>query len=452
MDSGDMEEQLTEALDRRSKARVVRLEVDGPSYSEGSLYLATMLGLDSAALYSFNLPLDLKSLLQVYRNNDNSDLKYPAIVPVVPPAFAKTENIFKSIEKKDRLLHHPYDSFQVIVDFIDRAAADPGVTAIDHTLYRTSSESPIMHALTRAAQAGKKVTVYIEIKARFDELNNMRWAAELKKGGCKVIRPMGLYKVHSKLTQVVRKEKDSEFYLTHLGTGNYHPDTARQYTDLSLLTADQDLGKEVAAYFAWLAKGEKPQITFKDILVAPHDLDTQFMKLIREETLIQKSGGKGVILAKMNSLVDDRIIEALYEASQAGVKIRLLVRGICCLRPETNGLSENIEVRSVVDRFLEHSRIYYFRAGGKDKIFLSSADWMPRNFNSRYEIAFPIKNQDLKAYVRDVILAKSMADNVKSWALTAEGSYVRLSPKPGEPRVRSQKAFLDLAAARGEKD
>lgn len=450
MDTGDLEEQIVEALDRRNKARVVRLEVDGLSYSEGSLYLATMLGLDSAALFSFNLPLDLKTLLQVYRLNEKSDLKYPPIVPVIPPAFAKEDDYFEVIRKKDMLLHHPYDSFQVIVDFIDQAASDPAVTAIYHALYRTSSESPIMHALTRAAKAGKKVVVYIEIKARFDELNNLRWASELKKAGCKVIRPMGLYKVHCKLTQVVRQEIGSEAYYTHLGTGNYHPDTALQYTDLGLLTADPDLGMEVAAYFAWLAKGEKPNLDFKDILVAPHNLDHQFLNLIRTETKIQKSGGQGLILAKMNSLVDERIIEALYEASRAGVKIRLLVRGICCLRPGTKGLSENIEVKSVVDRFLEHSRIYYFRAGGQDKVFLSSADWMPRNFNARYEIAFAVKDPDLKAFVRDVILANSFADNVKAWRLSADGTYVRVSPGAGEASVRSQKVFEELARKRYE--
>ena len=450
MDSGDLEEQIEEAIDRRAKARVVRLEVDGPSYSEGSLYLATMLGLDSAALYSFNLPLDLKTLMQVYRAEETVKLKYPSIVPVVPPALSNPEDSFRSIRNQDMLLHHPYDSFQVIVDFIDRSAEDPDVTAIYHALYRTSSESPIMRALMRAAKAGKKVVVYIEIKARFDELNNLRWARELKKAGCRVIRPMGLYKVHSKLTQVVRSENGSGVYYTHLGTGNYHPDTALQYTDLGLLTADPDLGNEVAAYFAWLTKGEKPNMAFKDILVAPQDLDHQFLKLIREETRIQRSGGQGEILAKMNSLVDDRIIESLYEASQAGVQIRLVVRGICCLRPGMKGLSENIEVKSVVDRFLEHSRIYYFRAGGQHKLYLSSADLMPRNFNSRYEIAFAVKDPDLKSFIRDVILATSLADNVKSWRLSADGTYIRITPAPGEKPVRSQKFFEELASKRYE--
>ncbi len=451
-DGEDLEEQIVEAVHRRSNARVVRLEIDGPSYSEGSLYLATMLGLDSAALYSFNLPLDLKSLLRICKNDPPETLKYPAIAPILPQAFVQCRDVFQVIRKKDVLLHHPYDSFDVVVDFLNQASKDPKVISIWHTLYRTSSESPIMMALKNAALAGKKVVVYVEIKARFDELNNVRWASELKKAGCKVIQPFGRYKVHSKLTQIVRREDGKEVYYTHLGTGNYHPDTAKLYTDLGLLTADQNLGKEVASYYAWLWKGKKPRFIFKDIFVAPQDLDLRFLKLIKDETKIQKAGGSGLIWAKMNSLVDQKIIEALYEASQAGVKIRLLVRGICCLKPGIKNLSENILVKSVVDRFLEHSRIYYFRAGGRDKIYLSSADWMPRNFNSRYEIAFAVKDPELKTFVKDVILAGSLSDNVKAWKLKADGNYARIAPKPGEKPVRSQQVFAEFASAAAEKN
>ncbi len=451
-DADDLEEQIVEAVHRRSNARVVRLEVDSPSYSEGCLYLATMIGLDSAALYTFNLPLDLKTLLRICKNDPPKTLRYPPISPILPQAFSHNPNVFEVIKKKDVLLHHPYDSFDVVVNFLNQSSMDPNVASIWHTLYRTSSESPNMMALKNAALAGKKVVVYVEIKARFDELNNVKWAAELKKAGCKVIRAFGHFKVHSKLTQVVRVESGKEVFYTHLGTGNYHPDTAKLYTDLGLLTADQNLGKEVASYYNWLWKGEKPRFTFKDIFVAPQDLDSRFLKLIKEETKIQKAGGAGVIWAKMNSLVDSKLIEALYEASQAGVKIRLLVRGICCLKPGIKGLSENISVKSVVDRFLEHSRIYYFRAGGKDKIYLSSADWMPRNFNSRYEIAFAVKDPELKSYVKDVILARSLGDNVKAWKLLSDGKYVRIVPKLGEKPLRSQQMFAELALAAAEKN
>ncbi len=443
-DPDTFEEQIVKAVSRRSKAKLVRLEVDAPAYSEGVLMLGTMLGLDSASLYRFNLPLDLRSLLPIYRDHREGKLAYKPVQPVVPACIKKYSSVFDAVKARDLLLHHPYDSFDVIVDFLKQAASDSNVAQISHTLYRTSKESPIMEALVHAANAGKKVTVYVEIKARFDELNNVRWATELRAAGARVIRPLKDLKVHSKLTQVVRKEGDAEVYYTHLGTGNYHPGTARQYTDLGLLTADAGLGKEVSLYFDALS-GDKAHHEYNEIMVAPKNLEREFLKLIRAETAHQQNGGKGRITAKMNSLVDQNIVEALYEASNAGVKVRLIVRGICCLRPGVKGMSENISVVSVVDRFLEHSRIYYFRAGGEKKVYLSSADWMPRNFNNRFEVVFPIKDPKLKQFVLDVIMRTSLSDNQKSWVLQSDGTYVRARLPENAKPFRSQFEFEKLA-------
>ena len=441
-----LEEQIAEAVRARKSAKVVRLEVDAPSYSEGALFLAASLGVDSAGLYRFDLPLDLRTLANLYKIRAPRGLKYAPIRPVVPPPLAKSTQLFDVVAKHDILLHHPYDSFDSVVAFLRRAAVDPKVTRIYHTMYRTSRESPVMEALKEAVRRGKQVTCYVEIKARFDELNNLRWAEELRQSGVRVVRPMGAFKVHSKVTQVFRKEDSEERSYLHLGTGNYHPSTAKQYTDLGLLTADRGLGAEIEQYFAALRR-RKSELAPRELLVAPTSLHRSVIRLIREETRIQREGGRGHIMAKMNALVDPDIIEALYEASSAGVRVDLNVRGICCLRPGIKGLSENIRVVSVVDRFLEHSRIYYFRAGGAEKVYLSSADWMPRNFYSRFEIAFPVKDVTLRRFVRDVILDATLADNVKSSVLKPDGAYERLKPPagPGGRVMRSQEFFRGLA-------
>ncbi len=438
-----LEDQIFEAVQRRVRAKVVRLEVDSPTYSEGALFLATSLGLDSAALYRFDLPLDLRTLARIEAPKLGS-LRYPPIEPRVPSPFRKPRSAFKVVRKHDILLHHPYDSFDIVVKFLQGAAQDPQVKRIYHTLYRTTQDSPVMKALMDAAANGKMVVAYIEIKARFDELNNLRWAEHLRRAGVRVVRHLARFKVHSKVTQVIRAEGGAEVSYLHLGTGNYHPITAKQYTDLGLLTCDEDLGREVSAYFAALSRG-KPPTRFNELLVAPVNLHSSMLALIREETRLQKSGIRGHIIAKMNALVDPVIIEALYEASRTGVQVDLLVRGICCLRPGIAGMSENIRVVSIVDRFLEHSRIYYFRAGGARKLYLSSADWMPRNFYSRYEIAFPVKDVELKRYIQDTILGKGLADNQKGWILKPDGSYARATATPGAALVRSQTFFEALA-------
>lgn len=441
-----LEEQIQTAVERRRHAKAIRLEVDAPAYSEGVLALATSLGIDSAGLYRFELPLDLRTLARVYGEKGAERLRYPPVQPQIPPPFRKPRTIFETIRHRDILLHHPYDSFDIVVKFVEAAAADPQVTRIYHTVYRTTRESPVLKALQEAAAKGKKVGVYLEIKARFDELNNVRWAEELRRAGVRVVRPLGHYKIHSKLTQVVRKEDDKEVSYLHLGTGNYHPVTANQYTDLGLLTCDPSLGREVESYFEAIERGRQPS-GFQELIVAPQNLHGQILRMIQKETRIQKEGGRGHIVAKMNSLADPVLIDALYQASAAGVTVELLVRGICCLVPGVKGLSENIRVVSVVDRFLEHSRIYYFRSGGEDRVYLSSADWMPRNFFTRYEIAFPVKDASLKKYIREVILATGLADSVKSWTLRSDGSYERQTPAAGAKEVRSQFLFDALAKA-----
>ena len=438
-----LEDQIWEAVQRRTRAKVVRLEVDSPTYSEGALFLATALGLDSGSLYRFDLPLDLRTLARIEPPKPGA-LRYPPIEPRVPSPFRKPRSAFAIVRKRDILLHHPYDSFDIVVKFLQGAARDPQVRSIFHTLYRTSQDSPIMEALKEAAANGKKVVAYVEIKARFDELNNLRWAEELRRAGVRVVRHLGRFKVHSKVTQVLREEDGVAVSYLHLGTGNYHPITAKQYTDLGLLTCDAELGREVADYFAALARGRRPQ-KFKELLVAPVNLHSSMLALIRDETRLQKEGTRGHIVAKMNALVDPVLIEALYEASRVGVKVDLMVRGICCLRPGIAGMSENIRVVSVVDRFLEHSRIYYFRAGGARKLYLSSADWMQRNFYSRYEVAFPVKDLQLKRYIHDTILGKGLADNQKAWTLRPDGSYARVAPGAGATLIRSQTFFEALA-------
>ncbi|MBI4668043.1 MAG: polyphosphate kinase 1 [Elusimicrobia bacterium] len=440
----DLEEQILEGIRRRrGESKVIRLEVDAPSYSEGALFLAAQLGLDSAALYRFDLPIDLPALRRIFEAPAGSKLRYPQIRPQ-SPRLLRSKNVFETLKSRDILLHHPYDSFDAVVNFLLEAARDPSVSEISHTIYRTSQASPVIEALKEASRQGKKVMVYIEIKARFDEAANLQWAGELRSAGAQVVEPFGGFKVHSKITRVVRNEGTGQTVYVHLGTGNYHPGTARQYTDLGLLTSDEAISRETGLYFSALAeRREAPG--FKELLIAPWNLHDEFVRLIHEEIKFQKRDGSGRITAKMNSLVDPDIIEALYDASAAGVRIDLLVRGICCLKAGIRGMSEMIRVVSVVDRFLEHSRIYSFGTGERQKLYLSSADWMPRNFFSRYELAFPVKDPDLKRYITEIILAKGLADNVKAWDLRPDGTYERLSRQSGAEPVQSQALFEQFA-------
>lgn len=443
-DEDSLEEYIEDNAQDKLKSRVVRLEVDAPYYSEGAMFLASALRLDSAALYRFDMPLDLRALFTVYSLEGFSRLKYPSVTPAVPAPFRKAGRIMGIVAKHDVLLHHPYDSFDIVVNFLKEAACDPSVTEIAHVVYRAGLKSPVMDVLKEAASKGKKVSVYLELKARFDEMNNLRWTRQLRSAGVKVIPPLKGLKVHSKVTQVIRKLPQGATAYTHLGTGNYHSGTARQYTDIGLLTSSVDIGREVTRYFRSLASGT-PLARTRNLLVAPANLHAGVMRLIRAETALHRKTGGGLIMAKMNSLMDPDIIKALYDASRAGVKVELLVRGICCLKPGIKGLSENITVLSIVDRFLEHSRIYYFRAGGADKLYLSSADWMPRNFYNRFEIAFPILDPLLKRYVKSVVLRGGLADTVKAWYLQPDGTYFKARPASNSAAVRSQFHFVSLA-------
>jgi len=443
-DEDSLEEHIEDNAQNKLKSGVVRLEVDAPYYSEGAMFLASALRLDSAALYRFDLPLDLRALVAVYNLQGFERLKYPAVTPAVPAPFKREGRIMRVIDKHDVLLHHPYDSFDIVVNFLKEAANDPSVAEIYHVVYRAGLKSPVMDALKEAAARGKKVSVYLELKARFDELNNLRWSRQLRAAGVKVIPPLRGPKVHSKVTQVIKMLPAGTAVYTHLGTGNYHSGTARQYTDLGILTSNLEIGREVGGYFRSLAAG-KPLPRFRNLLVAPVNLHTGILRLIRAEAAHHRRSRGGRIMAKMNSLVDPDIIKALYDASRAGVKVELLVRGICCLKPGIKGLSENISVLSIVDRFLEHSRIFYFRSGGADKLYLSSADWMPRNFFNRFEIAFPILDPLLKRYVKNVVLKGGLADRVKAWRLQPDGTYLKARPSSPRKAVRSQFHFVSLA-------
>ncbi len=396
------------------------------------------------------MPLDLRTLAKIYNVKAFNRLRYPIIRPQTPPFLQGSRDLFKSIKDRDVLLHHPYDDFDVIVRFIKKAARDPQVTRISHTLYRTSRESPIMEALKMAARNGKKVTVYVEIKARFDELNNIRWAEELRKAGARVVRPMGGFKVHCKMTQVIRRERGDDVSYLHLGTGNYHPGTARQYTDLGLLTCDEQLGKEAALFFGTLTRRKKPE-RFKDLMVAPGNLHYEFEKLIRQETLFQLNGGRGHIIAKMNSLVDQAVIDALYAASRAGVRVDLIVRGVCCLVPGLPGLSENIRVRSLVGRFLEHVRACYFHNdGGEPDIYAGSADWMPRNFFRRVEVVFPLLDPALRRWVLDELFAIELQDNENARVLGPDGGYLPVPRAADAPAFSAQSYYIAAAGLRAQ--
>lgn len=445
-DDGDetLESQVIKAVSKRQYSRVVRLEIDSPDYPDSAFFLATNLRIEPASIYRFDLPLQLHFFIS-FKNmfiEKRCKLLYPPIVPIKPRILKKNSDIFKTISKQDIILHHPYDSFDVVTDFLWQAARDPNVTEIFHTLYRTCNKTPITEILKTAAKNKKKVVVYVEIKARFDEMNNVMHADDLRKAGVQVVNPISNYKVHSKITMVSRIENGKKVYYAHLGTGNYHAGTAKQYTDLGLLTKNVDITSDVSIYCN-MFKSRKFTPKFLHLLVSPVNLHKQIKSLINREIFYAQKGFKGHIIAKMNALTDTDVIETLYKASQSGVRIDLIVRGTCCLKPKVLGLSKNIKVVSVIDRFLEHSRIFYFRANGMHKVYLSSADWRPRNFLRRYEIAFPIFDTKIKQYICDVILYNSLHDNVRGNILKADGSYSKVRYK--NEKIRSQFLFEKLA-------
>jgi polyphosphate kinase len=435
-------------LRKRSRGDAVRLEVqkDCPPHITDQLLQTFHLTNDD--LYQVDGPINFLRLMPVISEVDRPDLKFRPFVSVIATPSPDHEDIFSQIRRRPILLHHPYDSFQTVLDFIEQAAEDPNVLAIKQTLYRTSGDSQIVGSLAEAAESGKQVTVVIELKARFDEAANIKWARTLQEAGVHVVYGIVGLKTHAKLALVVRREEDGLRRYLHLGTGNYHPSTAKLYTDLGLLTCDPDLTNDSAELFNWLT-GVSIFPDLKKIKAAPKALHEFVLEMIERETEHAKHGKPSGIFGKVNSLVDPEVIQALYRASQAGVKINLMVRGVCCLRSRAPGISDNITVRSVIGRFLEHSRIYRFENGGRPQIYLASADWMARNFFRRVETCFPIEEPELQAQIEQ-ILDTYWKDNVKSREQNSELTYIRRSIE-GE-WIDAQAIFLEQASKRKKPD
>jgi polyphosphate kinase len=431
--------EIEKELKKRKWGAAVRLEVQEGRMSEKVLdYLLSELEIDSKDVYKIKGPLDLTFLFgfisQLKKKRGN--LTFEVFIPQPPQDLHSHEDLFEKAFHEDMFFHHPYESFEPIVDFVSVAANDPNVLAIKQTLYRVSGDSPVIEALKRAAENGKQVTVLVELKARFDEENNVQWAKELEKAGCHVIYGMNNLKTHSKITLVVRKTHGRIDRFVHLGTGNYNDQTAKLYTDMGIITSKRKFGIDATNFFNYLSGyTEKPE--FHHLVVAPFDIRDEFIWLIDQEIASHKSNGNGRIIAKMNSLTDKELIMKMYEASSAGVQIDLIVRGICCLRPGIKGVSENIQVISIVGRFLEHSRIYYFHHNGERKIYLSSADMMTRNMVKRVEILFPIYKGSIKKRLLD-ILGLTLRDNMKARIQDSEGDYHYVQCKEGAPRINSQ--------------
>jgi polyphosphate kinase len=444
----DLLQTIQAELRRRDRGNAVRVEIGMGEGVETSVQrLCRALNVDPVQdVFSVSGPLYLTDLVAVVQDDERRELRDEIFTPQPSVAFRDVEDPFAVIRERDVLLHHPYESFDAVVELVGRAADDPNVLAIKQTLYRTGGDSPIVKALARAAEAGKQVTAVVELKARFDEASNIQWARTLEQSGVQVI--YGLYglKTHVKALLVVRKEKDKLRRYVHLSTGNYNPQTARLYTDFGLFTANRDIGDDVVSLFNLLTAYSAPN-RWNRLVAAPLGLHEAVLGLIAREAAHARAGKKASITAQMNALVDVDVIDALYAASQAGVEIKLFVRGICCLRPGIPGLSERIQIRALIDRFLEHVRIFRFANGGAEEVFLSSADWMPRNFHRRVEVLIPVLDQAVRE--RLVALSEIMfSDNTKTWELGSDGTYTKVLPLPGAPIVRAQSRFIELAKER----
>lgn len=419
----------------------VRLEAADNCPDEISYFLLQQFNLNEEDLYKVNGPVNLNRLQAIHDQVRRPDLLYPSFTPQLPPRLVDETSIFEALHNGDILLHHPFQSFAPVIDFVRQAAADPAVLSIKQTLYRTGNDSSIVEALKDAARAGKEVTVVIELMARFDEEANIELATELHEAGAHVVYGVVGYKTHAKMIMVVRREGRRLRRYVHLGTGNYHAGTARQYTDYGLLTCDPVFGEDVNKLFHQLT-GLGRASKMKKILQSPFTLHKSMLEHIRHETIVARDGGKARIIAKMNALVEPEIIRALYEASQAGVEIDLIVRGVCCLRPGIPGVSDHIRVRSIVGRFLEHSRAFYFYHDGDELLYCSSADWMPRNFFMRVEACFPIDEKRPREQIMTHGLLNYLSDNTQAWLLQPDGSYKRV--KTSSQRIRSaQQSLLD---------
>jgi len=446
-------EDLLETIEAGVRARrfgsVVRLMVSEDMPSHILDILISNLEVDASQVYKTGSPLSLKRLMDLY-NVDRPDLKDVPFVPAVPAALAADdEDVFSVVRRQDVLLHHPFDSFQPVIDFLDKAAHDGRVLAIKSCLYRVGRNSPVVEALLEAAREDKQVAVLVELKARFDEESNIEWARALEAEGVHVVYGLLGLKIHGKVTMVVRREGGHIVRYAHLSTGNYNAVTAHLYTDIGLFTADEHIADDVTNLFNYLT-GYSAKSDYRKLLVAPVNLRARLLGLIEREIEHKKHGREAHLVFKMNALVDPQMIRALYRASQAGVRVDLLVRGICCLRPGVPGVSDNIEVISIVGRFLEHSRIYYFANGGDEQVFVGSADLMPRNIDHRVEVLFPIEDKRLIRTIRADVLAMYFADTVKARRMTAEGAYVRPRPVRGKKAFNSQQWLIRASRQENE--
>lgn len=434
--------EIEKSIQQRKWGACIKLEITKAMSKKAKRKLIEELEISEEDVYELKGQLDLTCFMKFQGRPEFDELREPIYKPLPSRDFYEQEDIFEVIREKDRLLHHPYQSFDTVVDFVRKAAADPDVLAIKQTLYRVSGDSPIIAALIEAAQNGKQVTVLVELKARFDEANNIVWAKKLERAGCHVIYGLVGLKIHCKMILVVRKEEDGIRRYVHLGTGNYNDVTARLYTDIGMFTAKESYGSDVSTLFNVLS-GYSHYTLWKKLEVAPTTMREAFNRHIDREIENVKLGVRGRIIAKMNSLIDDQIVEKLYEASQAGVEIHLIVRGMCSLIPGIRGVSENITVHSIVGTFLEHSRIYYFYNQGKEDIYLSSADWMQRNLNRRIETLFPVEDPDLKTELKH-ILDITLRDTIKTRVMTETGEYIRVD-KRGKELLSCQQYFCEEA-------
>ena len=443
-DAEDLLKEIEKSLKMRQWGEVIKFEYEERIDKRLVKYLKKQFKVHSCDMYAFNGPLDLTFLMKCYGIEGFEDLKEAPYIPQKNKKLRADKNIFNQIRKGDVLLHHPYESFDPIVAFIKQAAEDENVLAIKQTLYRVSGHSPIIAALAQAAENGKQVTVLVELKARFDEENNINWARKLEKAGCHVIYGLVGLKTHCKIALVVRREADGIRRYVHLGTGNYNDSTAKLYTDTGMFTCRNAVGEDATAVFNMLSGYSEP-VNWNQLIVAPIWMKKRFLEMIARETQNAKEGKPARIIAKCNSLCDRKIILALYEASCAGVQIDLIVRGICCLVAGKPGVSENIRVRSIVGTFLEHARIFYFYNDGNEEVYMGSADWMPRNLDRRVEIVFPVEAPDLKEKAKH-ILDVQLRDTLKAHCLLEDGTYRKVDRR-GKEAVEAQKTFCEEAIA-----
>ena len=435
----DLAKEMGAVLAERKISECVRLDMEEGFNRNLSKTLKDLVGATSSQVYSTSLPLGFGDFIEMTSLKGFEHLQTEPWTPMLPKDWSPGDNIFKNLSKADMLLHHPYDSFDPVLEFIEQAAKDPKVLAIKQTLYRTAKNSRVISSLIRAAENGKQVTVVVELKARFDEARNLERAEELERAGVQIIYGVKGLKTHSKLTLVVRNEGDELKRYVHFGTGNYNEITAGLYTDISYMTCRRKYGYEAASFFNALTGGSKLG-SMKNLTIAPFHLRERLLELIEEEINNVEKGKEARIDIKVNSLQDSSFITALYRASYAGVKIRLNVRGVCCLQPDLKKISKNIKVTSIVDRYLEHSRIYSFHNDGKPKVFISSADLMERSFDRRVELAVEVKDAESKKKVQE-ILKYTLKDNVQSYLLESDGTYIRRKPSKGSKKLRAQSYF-----------